>query len=185
MAKHKQRSGKRQIVMSHESPGQKPKLSISPLAYWTRQFILLSTVVAGSILLLTAVLTNWYNETPTPIKWVMNIGAFIISGIRIIESVKGYKNKSYMISKKSAVTDAVLVGLLFVICFIPILLGTALIDKFADWIFSVIPLLNQALSRIIAWVITFAIPSAVSGVIGNFVYDAIKKIKVTKRNKGS
>jgi len=190
MARKKQKNGKSQNakarnLKSQQDSKQNSNLRISPLAFWTRQFILLTTLVAGLILVITALLTNWYNETPTTMKWGMNIGAFIISAIRLRESIYGHKNKSYLISKKSAIIDAVLVGLIFVIFSIPILRGTGVIDKLTSWVNSILPMVNQAISEIIAWILTFAIPSAISGIIGNYAYDKLKNISLSKGKKDS
>lgn len=190
MSKKKHKGGKNRKVkienlkLQHDSR-QSSKIRISPFAYWTRLFTLFTTIIAVSILAFTALLTNWFNETPIAIKWNMAIGGFLITSIRLREILRGHRSNLYLISKKSAVIDFVLVGTLIVICAIPALRGMGIVEKIADWVSLLAPIVGKAVSNIIAWILTFAIPSAVSGVIGNFVYDALKKIYSSKESKNA
>lgn len=183
MTSKKNKKSKKRNVKHQYGSMQKNELKYSPLAFWSRQFVLLSTLIAGLILLITALQTNWFNELPTSVQWIINISGLIISVIRMSKTIYGYKNKAYLLSKRAALLDAVLVAILYVIGFTPLLIGTSAIDKFAAWVNSIMPIVNQVVSKVIAWILTFAIPSAVSGVIGNFVYDALKKISTSKEKR--
>jgi hypothetical protein len=179
MSKNKRKGGKnsKRSRLGTKSIGEN---SISSLAYWLRRFTIFTTLLAVLIWAFTALQTSWYSETPLTTKWGMVMSMTIITGIRFRELFRGYKNNSYRISKRSAIFDTVLAGLLLVIVAVPVLIGTGTIEELANWVYSITPLANRAISKIIAWILTFAIPSAVSGVIGNYVYDLLKKIYSSK-----
>lgn len=123
----------------------------------------------------TARLTKWVDETPRLIIWGINIGFAGITTVRLREAIRGRRNTFYALSRRAAIIDAALVGCLLTIAAIPALLGSGLLDNVVNKIKSAIPFLDQTVSGIVTWVLTFAIPSAISGVIGNFVYDILKK----------
>ena len=185
MAKKRKKTGKNRKLKNKRAK-QRPKTKrnnnagISVPAGKIRLLTFFVTLVACLIFLLTDLLTDWVKETPPQTIWGMVISLAIIVGIRFREMFRGLNSFSYFFSRKSAIIDATMIGIVLVIFSIPALIGSGTIETISNWIAYIMPTLNQAISKTIAWILTFAIPSAISGVIGNFVYDILKKAYFSK-----